>query len=694
MEQQDKAVQGSSLENPLVPSYNALLSRTSHAADAQALYLQTQLRLRQDEYTEKRKLRVLVATWNVNGKSPAESLGPWLQHQGHSFDIVACGLQECDMSTSALILSETSKAEPWIAAMTAALARGGDGSDFVLLGKQQLGGVLEAIWARKELAANIRDLQIHYTSTGIGNVLANKGGTAIRMDVFDSSLCFVCSHLNAHDENVLRRNQDYGNIVADVRFTEQRSIWDHQVVFWFGDLNYRIVLPRSRIFTLIESGNWGELVANDQLTEQRKLGTAFAEFTEGKISWAPTYRYDAGTNTYDTSEKQRKPSYTDRVLHKAKNGDDLVLLEYGRISQMMQSDHKPVYAIYDVTVREIRQQDYSRVYGTVMRELDKMENDIQPQAALSATLLNFGEVRYGVAAEQMVTVSNTGRVMLQWRFLPKPDQQQVCRPWAHVEPASGTLMPGEKQEIKVTILVEGPDMAFEVGSGREKLDDVLVLHLEQGKDYFVSLQGAYMPTCFGCQLENLARIPQPIRNASSLLKPEDSLRIPKELWRLADFIFRNGLEEPDIFSQRGIPAEMSIIRECLDTGADIPTNLSAHSVCETVLEFLSSLAQPVIPVVYYTQAIDSGASYAFCKQIVEALPDVNYNVFYYLISFGRELLDTSKHRNGVTPDDLAFAFGQVLLRAPNDAKFRKPNVAEQHEQLKKRFVLRFLQDKE
>ena len=27
-------------------------------------------------------------------------------------------------------------------------------------------------------------------------------------------------------------------------------------------------------------------------------------------------QFDRGTNTYDTSEKQRKPAYTDRILHR------------------------------------------------------------------------------------------------------------------------------------------------------------------------------------------------------------------------------------------------------------------------------------------------------------------------------------------------------------------------------------------
>jgi phosphatidylinositol-bisphosphatase len=689
-------MEGPSDVGPLAPAYAQLLGRgsTGVGGDGRSVFLTTQMRLREKEYTNSHAVTVFVGSWNVNGKSPKEALAPWLLQAGHVPDVVALGLQEFDMSTSALILSETAKVEPWIAAMGATLNRLPE-LQYVLLAKQQLGGILETVWIRRELAVRVRDLQIHYSSTGIGNVLANKGGTAIRLDIFDSSFCFVCAHLNAHDENVLRRNQDFASIVSDVRFSDGRSIWDHQFLFWFGDLNYRIALPRARIFALIEGENWKELVANDQLNEQRRLGCAFSEFAEGKIAWAPTYRYDAGTNTYDTSEKQRKPSYTDRVLHKTENAEQLKLLEYNRVSQLMLSDHKPVFAVYASQVREIRPADYQRVFASVSRDMDKLENDYQPQATVSTLVLDFDQVRYGTPATQKLTLTNTGVVLFRWRFIAKPNQSGgsgVCKPWAHVEPASGTLMPNESVDISGVVLVEGSEIAAELGLGRDKLDDILVLHLENGKDYFISLQGRYLQSCFGCLLDQLVRIPQPIRSASNLLKPEDSLRIPKELWLLADWLYRHGLNEPDVFLQRGIPDEMAVVREFLDTGVgSIPATFSPHSIAETLLDFLRALAQPVIPIVYYAQAIEPNAQHAFCKQIVEALPEANYNVFYYLVALGREVL-TRPRGNGVTPDELALAFGQAVLRPPNEPRYKKANVVEQHDMLKMRFFKRFLVD--
>ena len=52
----------------------------------------------------------------------------------------------------------------------------------------------------------------------------------------------------------------------------------------------------------------------DELTACMKRQLCFAKFTEQKINFMPTYKFNPGTSIYDTSKLLRQPSYT--VSHK------------------------------------------------------------------------------------------------------------------------------------------------------------------------------------------------------------------------------------------------------------------------------------------------------------------------------------------------------------------------------------------
>jgi phosphatidylinositol-bisphosphatase len=49
------------------------------------------------------------------------------------------------------------------------------------------------------------------------------------------------------------------------------------------------------------------------------------------------------------------------------------------------------------------------------------------------------------------------------------------------------LVPGESLEIKFNVLID-KSIAPSFKLGEQKLDDILILHLENGKDFFVSIQ--------------------------------------------------------------------------------------------------------------------------------------------------------------------------------------------------------------
>ena len=51
---------------------------------------------------------------------------------------------------------------------------------------------------------------------------------------------------------------------------------------------------------LISAGNLTPILALDQLEQQRKLGRVFYSFHEAEIRFKPTYKYDPGTDNWDS----------------------------------------------------------------------------------------------------------------------------------------------------------------------------------------------------------------------------------------------------------------------------------------------------------------------------------------------------------------------------------------------------------
>jgi hypothetical protein len=87
-------------------------------------------------------------------------------------------------------------------------------------------------------------------------------------------------------------------------------------------------------------------VANDQLTIEKKKGNVFQGFLEGPLHFVPTYKYDAGTDNFDTSAKARVPSWTDRILFKT--SEHITLDAYNSCAALRYTDHRPVFASFVV----------------------------------------------------------------------------------------------------------------------------------------------------------------------------------------------------------------------------------------------------------------------------------------------------------------------------------------------------------
>lgn len=221
-----------------------------------------------------------------------------------------------------------------------------------------------------------------------------------------------------------------------------------------------------------------------------------------------------------------------------------------------------------------------------------------------------------------------------------------------VSPTYGMLIPGEKPAtINVSITIDN-NTANLLNSGREVLDDILILRLENGRDYYITVKAKFARSCFGMSVDELVLYSEPIRNvpldpvhrAEKIdPNPTSALCVPKELWRLVDAIYERGLQEKDLFLMNGVTKEVKHIRECLDTGAPLG-KYRIHSLAEAMLSFLSNLSTPIVPpTLFPTLEIDSQNIQSFARKFLEELPPIHYNVFVYVMSFFREALVHKEH---------------------------------------------------
>lgn len=294
------------------------------------------------------------------------------------------------------------------------------------------------------------------------------------MKLYGSSICFVNSHLAAGDKKVAERNQDYISICKKIVCRRSppffKRVENYDGIFWLGDLNYRLDLEMNRARELLDQGNLEELLCFDQLTAQRDARKIFIGYTEAPINFRPTYKYDPGTDDWDTSWKRRVPAWCDRILFK---GSKIELLEYGSHPSLRISDHRPVSAVFNFGVK-VTDNCLNHATRKVMQNLKQLPNPFRRHLSVDTTEIIMGEIHLDEVVTRVLTVTNTGRKRAQFNF------SEMRQPWLTVRPCTGSLVPGEMAKVSLEVIVDGRT-AESLNGGFDKLYDVLFLHVGGGK---------------------------------------------------------------------------------------------------------------------------------------------------------------------------------------------------------------------
>lgn len=383
-------------------------------------YISTELSKRKAEYSSASEISIFTGSFNVNAEMSEQDITSWIFPTDETCDIVVIGIEEIvELTTSKMLVTDLTKRAFWENKIKRTL---NTKSKYSLLWSSQLGGIVLILYVKEDKLGNIKEIDGNFKKTGFGGISANKGGVAASFLYSSTRFCFVVAHLAAGLENVEQRHSDYKTISKNIRFARNRSIKDHDAIIWIGDFNYRILLTNEQVREAIHHQDFNFLFEHDQLSNQMIAGESFPYFNEMEIKFPPTYKFDKGTTTYDTSEKLRIPAWTDRILSR---GSILQQMQYGSAPNITFSDHRPVYGIFKAQVTVI-DEDLEKKLTKELYEKRKME--ISRYGGISSILNNpamigVGGVGTGSCATGGTT-DNNERKLSSGHGLPPPSSDK------------------------------------------------------------------------------------------------------------------------------------------------------------------------------------------------------------------------------------------------------------------------------
>lgn len=233
-------------------------------------------------------------------------------------------------------------------------------------------------------------------------ICENKGALILRFIYDDTSLCLVNCHLAAGQSQTLNRNNDAAAILESTMLPGEchsvtrcdtyigggdgSMILDHEICVLKGDLNYRIdTMGRDTVIKAISNNNFEKLLERDQLLVSRRRNPGFRlrAFTESMITFAPTYKYDVGSDKYDTSEKHRAPAWCDRILYRG--ASKIKQIQYRRHETRV-SDHRPVSGTFKMRIKSIQPENRSSAWKDSVRRFEEIKQKLFSEAKYVLTI--------------------------------------------------------------------------------------------------------------------------------------------------------------------------------------------------------------------------------------------------------------------------------------------------------------------
>ncbi|GCC22150.1 hypothetical protein chiPu_0000535 [Chiloscyllium punctatum] len=327
-------------------------------AFCQLLQLMKNIHSQQDEPD---MISIFIGTWNMGAANPPKSIASWLMSKGLGrtrdettasipHDIYVIGTQENSLGD-----------KEWVDFLRAGIKDVTE-LDFKVIATHSLWSIKIAVLIKPDHENRVSHINMSSVKTGIANTFGNKGAVGVSFLFNGTSLGFVNCHLTSGSEKVLRRNQNYLDILRLLSLGDkQLSSFDIALrfthIFWFGDLNYRLDMDIQDILSHISKKEFEPLLSVDQLNLEQEKRKVFLKFYEEEITFPPTYRYERNTRDIYSWQKHKTtgirinvPSWCDRVLWKSYPETYNQCTSYGCTDDIMTSDHSPVFSTFEIGV--------------------------------------------------------------------------------------------------------------------------------------------------------------------------------------------------------------------------------------------------------------------------------------------------------------------------------------------------------
>ncbi|KAL2059863.1 hypothetical protein VTL71DRAFT_10018 [Oculimacula yallundae] len=390
----------------------------------EADWIENTMQSQEPEFATFTPIKALVMTWNAGATAPSHlrknkddtAFFPSLLGNSGSPDLLIFGFQELvdleDKKTMTKTFFKSKKKDPssehehmsrayreWRSFLTTAMDEFIPGELYHLLHTASLVGLFTCIFVRAPLRDRIRGLSAVEVKRGMGGLHGNKGALIVRFVLDDTSMCFINCHLAAGQTQTKDRNADVAAILESTLLPpvpagtgvrqdsyfgggDGSMVMDHEICILNGDLNYRIdTMGRDTVVRDIKSRNLDKLLDRDQLIASKRKHPWFKlrAFSESPITFAPTYKYDVGTDNYDSSEKKRAPAWCDRVLFRGR--DRIQELDYRR-HEVKVSDHRPVTASFEILIKTLSPEKRAVKWADCLKQQAERKQRLTREARL------------------------------------------------------------------------------------------------------------------------------------------------------------------------------------------------------------------------------------------------------------------------------------------------------------------------